>query len=197
MRSKIRDQIIAAAVQCLGETGVRGTSTKEIADRAGVNETSLFRLFGDKSQLMYLAMQHIATERVSVERVLAPFHRTKSFRRAIHALADEYATAFDRCTVRATYFARLELPTRARSAQGWVFEFVAPIAARIQLEQSAGRARRRVNPKAAALMLHHILFQHTATERIYGLPRRAPLGPFRPSLHAIVDIWLTAICQSK
>ncbi|MCU0859143.1 MAG: TetR/AcrR family transcriptional regulator [Thermoplasmata archaeon] len=46
-----RDRALDAALKAFGEKGFDGTTTKEIADLAGVNEVTLFRLFGSKKGL--------------------------------------------------------------------------------------------------------------------------------------------------
>jgi AcrR family transcriptional regulator len=47
-----RSRIIAAAKAIYELNGTRGTTTREVADRAGVNEATLFRHFGNKHALL-------------------------------------------------------------------------------------------------------------------------------------------------
>ncbi|MBL8960853.1 MAG: TetR/AcrR family transcriptional regulator [Gemmatimonadetes bacterium] len=51
-----RDKLLEAAAQVFAESGFRGATTRRIAEVAGVNEVTLFRLFGSKSQLLTEAM---------------------------------------------------------------------------------------------------------------------------------------------
>jgi AcrR family transcriptional regulator len=44
-------RIVAATLELLGKVGHRGTTTRGIAERAGVNEVTLFRRFGSKESL--------------------------------------------------------------------------------------------------------------------------------------------------
>lgn len=46
-----RELLLAAASELFGERGYAGTSTRDIAERAGVTEPMLFRHFGSKSNL--------------------------------------------------------------------------------------------------------------------------------------------------
>lgn len=48
---KTREKILNAALTLFGEKGFAGTSTREIAERAGVNHITLFRHFGNKENL--------------------------------------------------------------------------------------------------------------------------------------------------
>ena len=58
-----RDHLLAAAARLYGERGFRGTTTRAIADEAGVNEVTLFRLFGSKTTLLLEALRsHGATQ---------------------------------------------------------------------------------------------------------------------------------------
>lgn len=46
-----RERIIDASLQMFGERGFKGSTTKEIARKAMVNEVTIFRLFGSKRDL--------------------------------------------------------------------------------------------------------------------------------------------------
>lgn len=52
-----RQKLLAAAARIYGESGFRGATTRRIADEAGVNEVTLFRLFGSKSALIAEAIR--------------------------------------------------------------------------------------------------------------------------------------------
>jgi AcrR family transcriptional regulator len=55
-----RVRIMAAARELYATKGSRGTTTREVADRAGVNEATLFRHFGTKQQLISAMLDHYA-----------------------------------------------------------------------------------------------------------------------------------------
>ncbi|MDH4119164.1 MAG: TetR/AcrR family transcriptional regulator [Acidimicrobiia bacterium] len=59
--SSADSRLIAAAVEELMEHGYRGATTKSIAERAGVNEVTLFRRFGTKRDLMTQALDTVTT----------------------------------------------------------------------------------------------------------------------------------------
>lgn len=50
-----KDRIIEAAIELANEQGFRGATTKKIAARAGVNEVTLFRHFGNKTGIVEAA----------------------------------------------------------------------------------------------------------------------------------------------
>ena len=51
-----RERLLQAAVEVFAETGYAGATTRVIAERAGVNEVTLFRHFGAKADLLVQAM---------------------------------------------------------------------------------------------------------------------------------------------
>lgn len=52
-----RQRLLEAAARVFAESGFRGATTRRIAEVAGVNEVTLFRLFGSKSALMAQTVQ--------------------------------------------------------------------------------------------------------------------------------------------
>lgn len=63
-RTTTGDKILLAAIDIMSEKGYDGTTTKEIAQAAGVNEVTLFRHFGTKQKLLEAAFSrfHYAEE---------------------------------------------------------------------------------------------------------------------------------------
>lgn len=58
------EKLLLAAIELMSEKGYDGTTTKEIARSAGVNELTLFRHFGTKQKLIEAAFNryHYAEE---------------------------------------------------------------------------------------------------------------------------------------
>jgi AcrR family transcriptional regulator len=65
-----RTRILAAARELFEQRGTRGTTTREVAERAGVNEATLFRHFGSKSALL-VAMRETCSNDERFRSVLA------------------------------------------------------------------------------------------------------------------------------
>ncbi|WP_027878508.1 TetR/AcrR family transcriptional regulator [Meiothermus cerbereus] len=62
-----RAALMRSGLELLAERGYKGTTTREIAARAGVSEVTLFRQFGSKKALLQAAVQKL---RPPVEQVL-------------------------------------------------------------------------------------------------------------------------------
>ena len=55
----VREALLEAAIKVYGEAGMRGATTRRIAEAANVNEVTLFRHFRRKSDLMEAALEHV------------------------------------------------------------------------------------------------------------------------------------------
>ena len=64
-----RARILAAAREVFERNGTRGTTTREVAERAGVNEATLFRHFGSKAALIG-AMREVSCGVESIRNLL-------------------------------------------------------------------------------------------------------------------------------
>lgn len=62
-----RAQVIEAAIRLFAQRGFQGTTTKQIAEEAGINEALIFRYFHSKQEL-YSAILDYGTSQVSTER---------------------------------------------------------------------------------------------------------------------------------
>lgn len=58
-RRTARERLIEAALAVLSDRGFRGATTRDIAERAGVSEVTLFRQFGSKAALVDAALDQV------------------------------------------------------------------------------------------------------------------------------------------
>ena len=102
------ERLLTAAQELFGERGYRGTTTRAIAERAGVNEVTLFRAFGTKQGLLR-ALGERWTSRMAgnaLER-LSDLSDTRARLRALAEIEVEQAEALGPVTL------RLALETRS------------------------------------------------------------------------------------
>lgn len=59
--TRLKTAFLEQAILSFGDRGFNGISTFDIAEAAGSNETSLFRLFGTKKNLFHMAVSHVVT----------------------------------------------------------------------------------------------------------------------------------------
>ena len=85
--AKRRSQILGAAIELFGKRGYHATTIREIAERAGVSTGLVYQYFGDKEDVLFLALQTVLDsykERIpqAGEGLRDPLER---FRAAVHA----------------------------------------------------------------------------------------------------------------
>jgi TetR/AcrR family transcriptional regulator, cholesterol catabolism regulator len=85
--AKRRSQILGAAIELFGKRGYYGTTIREIAEHAGVSTGLVYQYFGDKEDVLFLALQNVLDsykERIpqAAEGLRDPLQR---FRAAVHA----------------------------------------------------------------------------------------------------------------
>ncbi len=64
-----RENLMNAILEQVRETGYKNATTKKIAERAGMNEASIFRIFGNKDQLFLEAVYQktISTDEIDLD----------------------------------------------------------------------------------------------------------------------------------
>jgi TetR/AcrR family transcriptional regulator, cholesterol catabolism regulator len=85
--SKRRSQVLGAAIELFGKRGYHASTVREIAERAGVSTGLVYQYFGNKEDILFLALQTVLDtykERIpgATEGVDDPLRR---FRAAVHA----------------------------------------------------------------------------------------------------------------
>ena len=56
--NEVREKILQAAIQCFGAFGFEGTSTRAVAERAGISHTLILYHFGSKEELWIAMMEN-------------------------------------------------------------------------------------------------------------------------------------------
>ncbi|MFI5959263.1 TetR/AcrR family transcriptional regulator [Cryptosporangium sp. NPDC051539] len=62
-----REQIVEAAAQLLREHGIRAVTTRAVAEAAGVQAPTIYRLFGDKDGLVDAVAEHVLSAYVAAK----------------------------------------------------------------------------------------------------------------------------------
>lgn len=81
-------KILLAATKLFSELGYSGVSTRKIAEAAGVNELTLFRIFKSKSNLLQAVIRHFAFEGNIVEKIAHEI--TGDLKKDIQIFTDTY-----------------------------------------------------------------------------------------------------------
>src|SRR5881394_3226852 len=82
-----RDDVLDAALIEFAERGLEGTSTEDIARRAGISQPYLFRLFGTKKELYKASVARCFRETLDLFQRAAEGKRGEE---ALHAIGEAY-----------------------------------------------------------------------------------------------------------
>ncbi|HYN15431.1 MAG TPA: TetR/AcrR family transcriptional regulator [Terriglobales bacterium] len=194
MRVPARDrrlQIMEAAKELFAQQGFEGTTTRQIAGRARVNEAIIFRHFPSKEALYWAIIDHqceVAGWQQSLRRHLSS---GASEREVFAGIAEEILIrrAKDGSLSRLLLFSALENQRRSqRFFQTHVVEYYELIAEYIRrrIEEGAFRA---VNPLLAARGFVGMVVYHSLIQEIYGAKRYQDFDVKEVS-ETLTDIWL-------
>lgn len=184
----LREKILKAATELYAETGFRGTTTRQIAQLAGVNEITLFRHFGSKHALL-----HEAIRCACATSDLAPFPETPRDPRAelLGWARHHWGELWNRRSVIRTAMGEIEehpglLPSEQTATA------CAGRSLSIYLEQlrASGLAQAEFSTAAAAMTLMGTLFADAMSRDI--MPFAYRLDP-EEAVTQYVDLFIRAI----
>lgn len=87
-------RILAAAAEIMADKGVKGATTRAIATAAGVNEVTIFRLFGTKEGLLAAVLESLFPERTGDAPLAALLGRPTAGPEELRILLVEFGTIF-------------------------------------------------------------------------------------------------------
>jgi len=137
MANSSRERLIHAALTLFLSQGVSQTTTRQIADLAGVNEVTLFRNFGNKYGLLQAVIQTAPTFRNLGEGLMQQTVETGDHRQALKTYAGECLSALEQAPafVRSLIGEADQFPEENRQALGQRIEEASRYVARY-LEQT-------------------------------------------------------------
>jgi AcrR family transcriptional regulator len=186
-----REQIMDAAKELFARQGFEGTTTRQIAERARVNEAIIFRHFPTKEDLYWAVLDHQCTTgggRQTLEKIL---HSGGADREVFAAIAEEMLRrrARDSSLTRLLLYSALEnhrLSDRFfRTHVAEYFELLAKYVSR-RIRQGAFRP---VDPLLAARGFLGMVVYHSLVQEVFGWKRFQAFDVKEVS-EALTDIWL-------
>lgn len=186
-----RLQIMEAAKDLFARQGFEGTTTREIAARARVNEAIIFRHFPSKEDLYWAIIDHqcqVSGIRESLEKQLKS---QRSDREIFGGIAEDIVVRRSRETnlSRLLLFSALENQRRSqRFFQTHVVEYYELIAEYIRKRIEDG-AFRQVDPLLAARGFVGMIVYHSLIQEIFGAKRYQDFDVKEVSA-TLTDIWL-------
>jgi AcrR family transcriptional regulator len=189
-----KKQLLEIAMKLFSEQGFDGTSTREIAQAAGVNEALIFRHFRTKEDLFWAVLSDRVERRGRNRRMRELVQSHGNFREVLVAIAETLLdrTEDDAAVTRLLFYSALrnrELSNRFFQTYGQEkFEMLATLLR----AGTGGGDFRKVNPVIAARAFLGMIVYDYLVEEVFGVPHAQPLSK-RELAVQLVDIFLRGI----
>jgi AcrR family transcriptional regulator len=166
-RNPTRQRLISAALELFASQGVTETTTKQIAELAGVNEVTLFRHFGTKHGLLLAAIEDSAVFNHLGQTLIGQASQTSSIYQVLKDYANACLEALERvpAVVRSVVGEAGQYPAQNREALGRGFTKANRYVAQY-LEAAIARGQLRANLSAEKLasLLNGMLLGYAVIE---------------------------------
>jgi AcrR family transcriptional regulator len=189
-----RQQILEVASATFARKGYQGTTTREIAEQAGINEALLFRHFPSKENLYWTLIEELCTARGRRDRIKRILEVDGPDTEVFEALACEFLTRTerDRELTRLLWFTALE--NHELSAQffnTFVAGYFDALAGHIRARIRQG-AFRKTDPLLAARGFVGMVVYHFLIQEFFGGEGRQKFEP-RQVAQTLTQIWLAGM----
>jgi AcrR family transcriptional regulator len=198
-----RQQIIDVAIQLFSQKGFRGTTTKEIALAAGVNEAIIFRHFATKSDLYsaIIDQKACATEMAAKQPEIIKAAEQRNDRKLFETLAFHILEVHehDETFMRLMFYSALEGHELSDMFfRNQVAERYREVTAYIKQRMSEG-AFRKVDPQIAVRAFFGMIMQHAITKRFFNQSLGDQKSTFsnRIAAERFTDIFLAGIANTE
>lgn len=186
-----RTRLLEAALALFGEKGYAATSTREIADKAGANEVTLFRHFGSKNALFREVLQHYSPTVILTEQLDGQL--TFDLDHDLHLLADAYVSVLSK-RLDVIRIGMMEMPHDPAMAQA-IAEIPVRLTAHLADYFAALRAELGILPAddlALAQLFYGTLFQTLVFAAYF--PRGDPFPKTRGEIiDALIDLMVVRL----
>ncbi|HEY7404819.1 MAG TPA: TetR/AcrR family transcriptional regulator [Candidatus Angelobacter sp.] len=189
-----RRQIIRTASALFARRGYRGTTTREIAERAGINEALLFRHFPSKEKLYWTIIEEQCGARGRRHKINEIVETGGSDYEIFAAIAREFLTRTVRDTelTRLLWFTALESHTLSRRFfRTYVAVYYEALADYIRRRAREG-AFRKVDPLLSARGFLGMVVYHFLVQEFFGGNKYQKFDPAKVA-ETMAGIWLNGM----
>jgi AcrR family transcriptional regulator len=159
-----RDSLLEVTARLYAEHGWRGTTTRRIAEAAGVNEVTIFRQFGSKESLLMAAIEQASREDVMNRLPAAPGRMQAEL--TAWALAHHAGISAKRGIIRACLAEWGERPELAPTACKGGMDGFTEVVRYLSQARAGGRIGHEGSIEAAAVMLMNAVFLDAMTRDV-------------------------------
>ncbi|MDR1851074.1 MAG: TetR/AcrR family transcriptional regulator [Propionibacteriaceae bacterium] len=177
-KKSTREAILEATFAVIGERGIKGATTRLIAEKAGVNEVTLFRQFGSKNKLIQTAV-NTRMETVARESV----HYTGDIEADLVSLADGVKNTLELLgPVARAMLAELPLNPELSAGIRGPKELFAVVSAMLGRYQQEGRLAPEPHGTLVPAFLGPIFVRYIVMD-VAAAPEDLTATPFDPTAH--------------
>jgi AcrR family transcriptional regulator len=189
-----RRQILRTASGIFARRGYRGTTTREIAERAGINEALLFRHFPSKEKLYWTLIEEQCNARGRRQKIQEILNKGGSDFEVFAAIAREFLvrTARDTELTRLLWFTALESHTLSRRFfSTYVAVYYEALAEHIRRRAREG-AFRNVDALISARGFLGMVVYHFLVQELFGGEKYQKFNP-EAVAKTLAGIWLNGM----
>jgi AcrR family transcriptional regulator len=193
-----RRQIMRAASGLFARHGYGGTTTRQIAERARINEALLFRHFPSKEKLYWTIIEEQCSARGRKDKIKEILERGGSDHEVFAAIAREFLTRNARDTelTRLLWFTALESHSLSRRFfRTYVAVYYEALAEYIRRRTSEG-AFRHVDPLLSARGFLGMVVYHFLVQELFGGEKYQKFDP-EAVADSLAGIWLNGMQNGK
>ncbi|HML96419.1 MAG TPA: TetR/AcrR family transcriptional regulator [Thermodesulfobacteriota bacterium] len=193
-KSTTRDKLLEAAIKLFAEKGFNGTTTKEIAEKAEVNEALIFRHFSTKRDLYGTIIEKKIFEEPGIEITLETHKDSKDDALVFTAIATRM---FDRCGkdpsfMRLLHFSALEGHDLSDMFFETYVEYINMLICDYIETRIKDGALRNVNPLYASKAFIGMVVNQIIAQELFGEKKRGKIDQ-EQLIATFVGIFLNGI----
>jgi len=172
-----RDKILETAIKLFSEKGFNGTTTKEIAEEAGVNEALIFRYFSTKRELYAAIIERKIQDEPGIEAPIEAYKETRNdwliFRSIALGMFD--CVEKDPTFMRLLYFSALEGHDLSDMFFGTYVEYINMMISDYIEQRISEKAFKELNPHLAARAFMGMVINYIIDQELFGEKKRRKL----------------------
>lgn len=194
-----KEQILVAAGELFARKGFAGTTTRELASAAGLNEALLFRHFGSKEEIYWAVLEQRCRLGEGRRRMERRIEEGGSDFELFAGIAEDILERHREMPqlMRLFLFSALESHSLSdRMFRTYSAQFFETLAAHIEKRKIDGAFRADVNPLLAARGFIGMIFYHHMVQNIFGGKQYQSFDP-KQVADALAEIWLRGVVSEE
>jgi len=194
-----KEQILVAAGELFSRKGFAGTTTREVAAAAGLNEALLFRHFGNKEEIYWAVLEQrcrLGEGRKRMERRLEEGQPDfELFSGIAEDILERHREMPD--LMRLFLYSALESHSLSdRMFRTYSVQFYETLASHIEKRKTEGRFRADLDPMLAARGFIGMVFYHHMVQNIFG-GKQYQAFDAKQVAETLAEIWLRGMVNGE